>query len=61
MTSKPCASFVEGSKRHAFSMVKKKKMAYKPETISYFQLSTQWHLNTNGLMVNLHIDDFKLS
>ena len=35
-------------------------MASKPETLVYIQLSIQWHLNTNGSMVNLHEDDFKI-
>ena len=39
----------------------KRKMAYKPAALVYFQLSIQWHLDTKGSTVNLHTDDFKLS
>ena len=68
-TSKPCASFVRrrtrrGKRKMYFFHHKtsvKRKMAHKPATLAYFQLSIQWHLNTKGSTVNLHKDDFKLS
>ena len=56
----------EGSKRRTFfyskSFIKEKNsVVYKPSTLTYFQWSVQWHVDTKGSTVNLLKEDgFKL-